>query len=77
MLGSAWQLTEDCWNKNYVGAPTDGSAWKTGQHCEEVHTKRGGGFSSLPLLLRPANRIFEPSSERWDLISFRVARALH
>jgi formylglycine-generating enzyme required for sulfatase activity len=30
MLGNAWQLTSDCWNANYDGAPSDGSARTTG-----------------------------------------------
>src|ERR1700722_2178352 len=30
MLGNAWQWTEDCWNKSYVGAPEDGGASNAG-----------------------------------------------
>jgi formylglycine-generating enzyme required for sulfatase activity len=77
MLGSAWELTEDCWNQGYVGAPVDGSAWKAGQVCERFHTKRGGAFSSLPWVLRPAARIFQLSSESWNITGFRVARTLN
>ena len=32
MLGNVWEWTQDCWNSNYSGAPTDGSAW-TSNDC--------------------------------------------
>jgi formylglycine-generating enzyme required for sulfatase activity len=28
--GNVWEWTEDCWNANHAGAPSDGSAWTTG-----------------------------------------------
>src|SRR5262252_1849810 len=34
MAGNVWQWVQDCWNADYIGAPTDGSAWKTGD-CEK------------------------------------------
>jgi formylglycine-generating enzyme required for sulfatase activity len=55
MLGNAWESTEDCWNENYQGAPVDGSAWTTGMGCG-FRVMRGGGFSSVPWVLRPASR---------------------
>ena len=27
MYGNVWEWVQDCWNENYVSAPTDGSAW--------------------------------------------------
>src|ERR1700739_4094470 len=30
MLGNVWQWTEDCWNDDYKGAPSDGSSWQIG-----------------------------------------------
>jgi formylglycine-generating enzyme required for sulfatase activity len=44
MLGGVWQLTQDCWHENYVGAPSDGSAWLGGD-CT-AHVMRGGSWSS-------------------------------
>ena len=44
MAGNVWEWTEDCHHKNYIGAPSDGSAWT--KNC--VDTKRmfrGGGWS--------------------------------
>jgi formylglycine-generating enzyme required for sulfatase activity len=40
MLGNAAQMTADCWNIGYGGAPTDGGVWTTG-NCQS-HPVRGG-----------------------------------
>jgi formylglycine-generating enzyme required for sulfatase activity len=75
MHGNVWEWCEDAWNANYNGAPTDGSAWLTGDASSRV--VRGGSWSTAPLWLRSAYRL------RWDLIDrlnyaigFRVARTV-
>jgi len=40
MHGNARELVEDCWHEDYRGAPTDGSAWTTGE-CK-FRVRRGG-----------------------------------
>jgi formylglycine-generating enzyme required for sulfatase activity len=67
MLGNVWQWTEDCWNESYVGAPTDGSAWQSGDCSRRV--LRGGSWSNLPEFVRSAAR----SRERLDSHSFDFA----
>ena len=78
MLGNVWQWTADCWNENYVGAPTDGSAWTTGDCSRRV--LRGGSWSSLPKFLRSAARNRDDASRRGSdyatYAGFRVARTL-
>jgi formylglycine-generating enzyme required for sulfatase activity len=74
MLGNAWEWTEDCWNKNYLGAPADGSAWTSGT-CES-HVLRGGSWSNVPWVLRSAGRTRSASDKRTNYIGFRVARTL-
>ena len=63
MLGNVAEWCEDCWHANYVGAPTDGSAWLTG-NCDR-RVLRGGHWasdaeamhtSSTPRALRAASR---------------------
>jgi len=54
MLGNIWQWVEDCWNENYVGAPTDGSAWLAGDCKKRV--MRGGSWSNMPVFIRSATR---------------------
>jgi formylglycine-generating enzyme required for sulfatase activity len=44
MLGNIWEWTADCWHDNMVGAPADGSTWKTGD-CD-ARSSRGGSFGN-------------------------------
>jgi formylglycine-generating enzyme required for sulfatase activity len=43
MSSNVWQWTEDCWNENYNGAPTDGSVWASGD-CGGQRMLRGGSW---------------------------------
>lgn len=67
MLGNVAEWCEDCWNENYVGAPADGSAWRSG-NCDR-RVLRGGHWASdaegfrtgvTPRELRAASRAFGP-----------------
>jgi formylglycine-generating enzyme required for sulfatase activity len=73
MSGNAWQLTADCWNANYDGAPTDGSPWKSGD-CSK-HVVRGGSWNSFPANLRVANRN-RTLAPRECRVTFRLTRTL-
>jgi formylglycine-generating enzyme required for sulfatase activity len=44
MQGNIWEWTSDCWNDNYLGAPTDGSTWTTGD-CD-ARPSRGGSYGN-------------------------------
>jgi formylglycine-generating enzyme len=78
MLGNAWQWTADCWHDSYVGAPSDGSAWTSGD-CSR-HVIRGGSWDNLPVFVRSAARSGSKGDGReYDyssLAGFRVARDL-
>ena len=54
MHGNVQEWVQDCWNKNYRGAPTDGSAWESG-NCEE-RVLRGGSWNFKSKDIRSANR---------------------
>jgi formylglycine-generating enzyme required for sulfatase activity len=73
MLGNVWQWTQDCWNENYTDAPTDGSAWNTGDCSRRV--LRGGSWLNNPPVLRTANRGWNSAAGRDNLTSLRVARS--
>lgn len=77
-LGNVWQWTEDCWHDNYIGAPSDGSAWVQGS-CEE-RVLRGGSWSDYSWGLRSAlrGRLFPDSEldEDTGCDGFRLARSL-
>jgi formylglycine-generating enzyme required for sulfatase activity len=79
MLGTAWQWTADCWHPSYVGAPTDGRAWTSGD-CSK-HVIRGGSWDNVPLFIRSAARsgATADTGGEYDyssLAGFRVARDL-
>jgi formylglycine-generating enzyme required for sulfatase activity len=74
VLGNVWQWTEDCWNENYVNAPTEGSPWTTG-NCER-RVGRGGDWANMPRVLRSATRSGLQSDLRTNLGGFRVAKTL-
>ena len=72
MSGNVWEWTEDCLNANYSGAPTDGSAWMTGNCSQRV--VRGGSWYLDPQDLRSAIRSRNSSAYRFYGLGFRVAR---
>jgi len=72
MLGNVGEWTQDCWNANYNGAPTDGSAWTAGDCALRV--VRGGSWDDAPQGLRAAYRVGSPTGIRVYGRGFRVAR---
>jgi formylglycine-generating enzyme required for sulfatase activity len=74
MAGDVWQWVEDCYHKNYDGAPADGSAW-TSETCSG-YVVRGGSYADTPSALRSASRSKDPAESRIDNIGLRVARTL-
>jgi formylglycine-generating enzyme required for sulfatase activity len=74
MIGNAWEWTEDCWNDNYNGAPTDGSAW-TGEACGR-RVLRGSAWGNIPQDARSAKRGWGDSAVRGDGSGFRLGRML-
>lgn len=57
MSGNVWEWVEDCWTKNYNGAPTDGNAWTSGG-CDR-RVLRGGSWAGKPPFARSANRFVD------------------
>ena len=74
VLGNVWEWVEDCWNESYAGAPSDGSAWKSGD-CDR-RVVRGGSWLGGPRILRSAHRDRGASGLRSSVVGFRVARTL-
>ena len=75
MLGNVWEWTEDCWNASYSGAPSDGSAWLSGD-CS-FRRLRGGSWLGSPGRLRSAARASLPVGHRNNYVGFRVARTIN
>jgi sulfatase modifying factor 1 len=70
MLGNVWEWTQDCWNENYSGAPTDGSAWTSGNCFLRV-----GSWEDGSLGVRAAYRVGSPVVIRVHARGFRIARS--
>ena len=75
MQGNVQEWVQDYWNKNYEGAPTDGSAWEKTSGCI-AHVLRGGSWYRGPGSLRSADRSLDFSSSRDQDAGFRVGRDL-
>lgn len=74
MGGNSAQWTSDCHHESYVGAPTDGSSWQTGD-CSKRNV-RGAGWVLIDWTLRAAQRVGDPVAARNSHLGFRVARDL-
>ncbi len=74
MIGNALEWTEDCWNDSYTGAPSDASAWLTGDCARRV--ARGGSWNYGPRTARSAGRNGGTTGDRGDDVGFRLARTL-
>ena len=75
VLGNVWEWTQDCGNRSYSGAPTDGSAWQTGD-CD-VRVFRGSSWADPPSSLRSATRNAGSAGYRNFTVGFRVARTMN
>ena len=73
MHGNVGERVEDCWNDSYAGAPSDGSAWLSGDCSRRV--LRGGSWGRGPVRLRSASRLASTGG-RYNDSGFRVARTL-
>ncbi|CAK0777860.1 formylglycine-generating enzyme [Gammaproteobacteria bacterium] len=73
MHGNIMEWTEDCWHKQYDGAPSDGSAWIAEGDCSH-RVVRGGSWESYPRDLRSAHRNGFAKDTRTNSLGFRIAR---
>ncbi|MBV8447317.1 MAG: SUMF1/EgtB/PvdO family nonheme iron enzyme [Hyphomicrobiales bacterium] len=71
MGGGVDQWVEDCWHRNYQGAPNDGSPWMDGD-CVS-HVIRSGSWKNDASYVRPANRDHYDTGVRYPTHGFRVA----
>jgi formylglycine-generating enzyme required for sulfatase activity len=74
MSGNAYQMVQDCYQANYNGAPTDGSA-RGGGLCP-LRVIRGGSWQKTLEWGRSASRFLQSADMRTNEAGFRVARTL-
>ena len=73
MVGSVSQWTQDCWHRDYTGAPRDGSAWE-GPSCRERVLRGGSWMSSDAFDIRVTSRAYYDAAVRYPAHGFRVVR---
>jgi formylglycine-generating enzyme required for sulfatase activity len=73
-IGNITRWVQDLWHANYAGAPTDGSAWETGDPVRRV--MRGGSWFNGPARQHAAFRNGDSPRVRNAKIGFRIARTL-
>ncbi len=74
MHGNMWEWVQDCWNRNYLGAPADGTAWESGDCSRRV--MRGGSWADENRYVRSASRYWYSTWIRSNTTGFRVARTI-
>lgn len=57
LYGNVWEWTEDCWHEDYADAPSDGSAWLTGD-CSQRVARGGTWYSKSASVSSPARTKF-------------------
>ena len=75
MAGNAFEWVDDCWHSSYDGAPSDGSPWTTAG-CSSRVMRGAAWFMIDPTPLRSSYRNYSNSSNRSEVIGFRVGRDL-
>ena len=76
--GNVYEWVQDCWHKDYEGAPEDGSkAWgkEGGGDCNR-RVIRGGSWSYEPRYIRSAYRSRDVPDLRYGNLGFRLAQDL-
>lgn len=74
MNGNVAEWVQECWHRNYAGAPATGEFWEGGD-CA-YRSVRGGSFSSPMSSLRSQRRDKFGAKNAYDNIGFRVVRIL-
>jgi formylglycine-generating enzyme required for sulfatase activity len=72
MTGSIDQWVSDCWNRNYTGAPRDGSSWDR-PNCRQ-HVLRGGSWKNEVSYSRSSSRDSYDTHVRYPTHGLRVVR---
>lgn len=73
MQGNVWEWVQDVWHPNYIGAPTDGSAWMIGGDAD-LRVLRGGSWFDKPVSLRTSYRSWNTSVIHYYGAGLRIAR---
>jgi formylglycine-generating enzyme required for sulfatase activity len=70
--GNVMEWVQDCFHRNYDGAPRDGSPWLKGDCSQRM--VRGGAFNKPVSSARSTARFQLPVDARFNMLGFRVVR---
>ena len=73
MHGNVWEWCLDHWHDDYLGAPSDGSAWVNGGY-QTMRLLRGGSWGSGPGDCRSADRGWGRQDGRGSYVGSRLCR---
>jgi formylglycine-generating enzyme required for sulfatase activity len=76
MHGNVSQLVEDPYHRSYDGAPSDGAVWRHDGDASRRVSRGGSWYDDLPGGLRSANRTWNSTDNRFNVLGFRVGRTL-
>jgi formylglycine-generating enzyme required for sulfatase activity len=74
MHGNVWEWCEDWYHPDYVGAPTDGSAWLVKPPWNPSRLRRGGYYFMPPQYCRSSYRQSSNPGVMDNTLGFRLAR---
>ncbi len=72
MAGNVWEWVQDGYHPNYIGAPSDGSAWEEPDDTQRV--MRGGDYGNTAYDLRITVRIYGDPGDLYAGVGFRCVR---
>lgn len=81
VYGNVWEWVRDWYHSDYIGAPSDGSAWITPSaenwlYPRPLFVYRGGGWNDTRDALKQDRRRADPPAYHNNDLGFRVARTL-
>jgi formylglycine-generating enzyme required for sulfatase activity/tRNA A-37 threonylcarbamoyl transferase component Bud32 len=71
MHGNVWEWCADYQHDDYMGAPSDGTAWRTDGDPSQC-ILRGGAWGCSPQVCRSTSRHWAPANYRSNKIGFRI-----
>lgn len=71
LSGNVREWCEDQWHENYLGAPTDASAW-VDQEADSTRVLRGGSWNRAAQNCRSSNRLDNRPANRSNYLGFRL-----
>ena len=72
MHGNLFEWVQDWWHWDYIGAPTDGSAWEVPAGTQRI--VRGGSWYTGASGHRSAYRTYRDPAIGYSYVGFRVVR---